>query len=392
MVRRTGVGCVILLRIKNLVLFFVLWFFLLLYSVWAFPPTYSESAHGSSVYGVDRISGISKGNCAHCHEQHKGDSGPYPYLLFDSPTGDKYFCFNCHTNGGVINRSYSYRAGGYIQDTVDDIEEEFNLFSKHNLSDILDFINDKWLFSSQYSSPCVACHDPHYAQRSFPLRLPSKHKSIANSDRLWGDETEERMSSYVGNKVYQAPYRYGSTTSYEPDGSNIDDGSNMADFDTFCLICHVSDMNSYGLTHTPIDWSSAGDKHGLYEANGDASLKPPYDSNATGVYVLSCTDCHEPHGSPNLYLIRVEINGDVLGQTITDFSGKSMGYICRRCHTDDEAISGDPNDENKWHDVHHSKSDSPLYNVGQCGSCHGGDLSCINCHYHGGEYNGEKTF
>ena len=385
--------------------------------LWAFPPKYMESAHGNTSYGVNRVSGVSVGNCRHCHEQHKTDSGPYPYALFDDPVGTDWLCLDCHTEGKVENRSYSYRAGGYVLDSVNDIEEMFNLTSHHKLNDILSFIDDKWGFSDQYSSPCVACHDPHYAQkdrktsssRGWMLRLPSKHGSIAGSDRLWGDESGERLSSYAGSKQYQAPYRYGSTSYYEPDGSTTTDGSNLTDMNTFCLSCHSSDMSSYGLSHTPIDWSeSSGDKHGLYPADGSANLKAPYSDSNTGNYVLACTDCHEPHGSSNIFLIRKEINGSSL--TVTSFTGRNMGVICRKCHIDDQAAGFGDDRANHWRYVHHC-NDAPFW--GKCTDCHSEwssgrgicDASyngtatlkwdCDYCHYHGGEdpiRNAGKTF
>ncbi len=375
---------------------------------WAFPPKYTESAHGNTSYGVNRVTGVSTGNCRHCHEQHKTDSGPYPYALFDDPVGSKYFCLNCHTEGIVANRSYSYRAGGYNLDSVNDVEEMFNLSSHHKLDDVLNFINGKWGFDDQYSSPCVACHDPHYVQRDektsssrgWLLRLPSKHKSIDGSDRLWGDESGERMLDYAGAKTYQAPYRYGSTSSYEPDGSSVTNGSNLVDVNTFCLSCHESDMSSYGLSHTPIDWSAtSGDKHGLYNADNDASLKEPYNNSNTGSYVLACTDCHEPHGSANIFLIRTEVNGAVLGNTISSTSGKELGYLCRRCHTDDADAGYGDSKVNYWRYVHHCNSDKP-YST-SCGLCHNSwpprwaicnpnysatlSKDCIDCHYHGSE-------
>ncbi len=370
--------------------------------LWAFPPKYTESAHGSTVYGVSRVSGVSVGNCRHCHEQHKTDTGPYPYLLFDDPVGTKYFCMNCHTEGGVENRSYSYRAGGYTLDAVNDIEELFSLFSKHDLASVLSFVASQWNYNTQYSSPCVACHDPHYAQRDekvsssrgWMLRLPSKHRSISASDRLWGDELSERMSSYASafGVVYQAPYRYGSSTTYEPDGSTITNGDNLVDVNTFCLECHsLIDV---------IDWSSSGDKHGICGADGDASLKAPYNNANTGMYVLACTDCHEPHGSPNQYLIRPEINGDVLGVVLQDFypgttGSKDMGYICMRCHKDDSDYYGNTSYKNRWEYVHHLNSDRP-YSEFQCVSCHGrpwNTINCGNCHGHGQtDSNGNKTF
>ena len=128
---------------------------------------YLSSAHGNSTYGVDRsdskLDGYSTGNCSHCHEQHGSIGGgepspvggsPSPYTLFSKNHVDQSnnFCLQCHTEllsvqqgGGIINRSYSYRAGSWTSDTVDDIKEAFNdLTSSHSLDDILTFIDGKW--------------------------------------------------------------------------------------------------------------------------------------------------------------------------------------------------------------------------------------------------------
>ena len=67
---------------------------LMLYPEKATSGPYLDSVHGSSSYGVNRTSlsafGYSKGNCAHCHEQHALIGGSEP-----NPTGgpDKYVLF-----------------------------------------------------------------------------------------------------------------------------------------------------------------------------------------------------------------------------------------------------------------------------------------------------------
>ncbi|HIC92592.1 MAG TPA: hypothetical protein EYP21_11185, partial [Syntrophaceae bacterium] len=106
---------------------------------------YLSSAHGNTSYGVDRnatgFPDYAVGNCAHCHEMHASIGGAEP-----APTGgpDKYalfynnyvsqtdgVCFKCHdatttiSATAIVNRSYSYRAGGWTDDTLDDILEAF---------------------------------------------------------------------------------------------------------------------------------------------------------------------------------------------------------------------------------------------------------------------------
>lgn len=69
-----------MLPYQPLVIFFFCLLFL--FSRSACAGDYLNSAHGNSSYGVERIStaslGYSKGNCAHCHEQHASIGGEEP--------------------------------------------------------------------------------------------------------------------------------------------------------------------------------------------------------------------------------------------------------------------------------------------------------------------------
>ena len=338
----------------------------------SYAGTYLYSAHGNSTYGVARTSTThtqyATGHCAHCHEQHAsigGDepspdslAGPDDYLLFsDNHTSQTVnFCFDCHRGptggyqtGGLVNRSYSFRAGGWTGDTLDDILEAFTYgpptsttSSSHKLDDIKTFITGKWGYTAN-SNPCAACHNPHAAQgdpansassakssstRGYPVSLPSDHVDKYVWD-VYGDDTGEKMRDY--SSYYQAPYRSGSTSVYEPDGSTTIDGTNLTDYVTFCTDCHhyspTPDSTRLGNLRD-IDWSATGDYHG--KKDGGGGKEDPYAANRN--YVLACTDCHEPHGSPNYcYLIRKEVNGGT-----TDFSGNTRAAwdsLCDRCHT-----------------------------------------------------------
>ncbi|HDZ88872.1 MAG TPA: hypothetical protein ENH38_09710, partial [Nitrospirae bacterium] len=351
--------------------------------------------------------------------------GPSDYLLFDTnhTSQTDNFCFQCHTGSGsyqygsnIVNRSYSYRAGGWTADTLNDILEAFSFSSpstSHNLDNISTFITGKWNYTAD-SNPCNACHNPHAAQgdplgagnsakssgtRGWPVSRPSQHSTDNNSWGLWGDASGEKMSDYTGS--YQAPYRFGSTSTYEPDGSTTQNGSNLADFNTLCTDCHNSTNTIYSTTLArnlkTIDWDN--EKHG--KGNADVSLcgDDPYPSGTSGLgKVLACTDCHEPHGSPNAFLIREEVNGGLLGATIDSFGSANWQYLCNRCHQDDLEINSGCQDDH-YYITHHSNegcnSDRP-YTPNSCRRCHGGGGGgggnctssrakkiCTDCHYHG---------
>jgi Zn-finger protein len=151
--------------------------------------------------------------------------------------------------------------------------------------------------------------------------------------------------STVGG-TYQAPY-YGDTsgTKYEPSGNaSPSDGSDLPDYVTFCLNCHQYeqfDPDNNNRTVKAIDYSQ--ERHGSYPSNdctsagfGEGSLTAPYIDSPDSNYVLSCLDCHEPHGAKKRqHLIRRMINGqevvldskDQYGNCYDDFA-----VICEKCH------------------------------------------------------------
>lgn len=388
---------------------------LLLFTEKAISGPYLNSAHGKSTYGVDRTSlssfGYSKGNCAHCHEQHASiggtepnpTGGPSKYALFytNHVSQTDNVCFKCHTDlsslqtGGLTNRSYSYRAGGYAADLLNDIREAFSFAlsaTSHNLGNIQTFINGRWGYTND-SNPCAACHNPHMAlgdpanapnsrkttgTRGYsPVSRPSLHSKDNNAWGLWGDAAAERMNSYALSLggIYQAP---NATSGYEPDGSATQDGSNLADFNTFCIDCHNNTNTT--ISSTPLgrfvyafNWGI--EKHGGGAASdygGENDHVLPYQDTLCGQYVLACTDCHEPHGSPNKFLIRKQVNKSMV--TIPSDRG-DWKSLCDRCHT---------SIPNKHHILGFD-----------CLSCHVLEWDptlgawimkyreCIVCHYHG---------
>jgi hypothetical protein len=339
-----------------------------------------------------------RGNCAHCHEQHASIGGvepapaggsPSKFCVFaenfdisasQKPYDQRHnFCFYCHYGAGTYqadsfsNYTYSYTFGGNPDSTPDSIFDAFNdptvCSSYHNLNDVYEFItgqgsHTKATFDNfpQYSNPCSGCHNVHIAKRNREYTGDPSYTAISKPsahDELWGDSTGETLRYHTAK--YQAPYSE-TEAEYEPDGSNSEPGdgwgSNMPDYVTFCTDCHNTSNNIYSTTLgrylTRIDWTASGDKHGggkaidgdtIHERHGDgagAGLKPPYDeaSKIAGYnYVLSCTDCHEPHGAKGKsYLLRRYINGEAVAAETTTCESSTHDddnwkAVCDRCHT-----------------------------------------------------------
>ena len=379
-------------------------------STLAYAGVYADSAHGDRTYGAKHINRPKHAvsNCMHCHSAAASED--------PGQTGN--ICLGCHTDTdsqqkrGIINRSYSFRAGGWTADSLDSIREAFSFTrvssppgSSHGLEDILGFIADKWPDRYRESSnPCCACHHPHAAQgdpfhapgsvkksnkRGWPLTLAGKRKSKIAADILYGDNASspnERMN----NHTYQAPYRYKKTglDQYEPDGTITTDGSNLTDFVAFCTECHtrsddiisgnqniLTDNIGTGAKLVKIDWDIA--LHG--KANGDKNNeKAPYEAKN---YTLSCTDCHEPHGSTNLYLIRQEVNG-AGNVALTENTRAAWDSLCARCHSSKlEGLyeRGYRREDVRGNDTRNKSKLEASY----CPEDDDGSKLCSGCHYHG---------
>lgn len=307
--------------------------------------SYCTSAHGSAEHGVNRVDtgSYAKGHCAHCHEQPVDTTIPHQcgnasvYEIFDA-TQD--FCYNCHKGQGSAqvafdrtNYNLSYWFGGDTvhHTTPNNIYDVFHpaAGSAHNLQDILAFVKVKWPETFQNeTNPCNACHNPHLSQGGYPVVRPTDRNNV------WGDGPGEHMSDYAAahGGVYQSPFRYGSTTTYEPDGSAVSDGSNMPDYVTFCNDCHNPNDTIYSTSLVRnvrrLDWArmnrtnQPGDYHGsvtrcltVEGASPWGSLREPYRTTNAQNFILSCLDCHESHGAINgegttiPYMLRKTVNG-----------------------------------------------------------------------------------
>lgn len=328
------------------------------------PVNYSSSAHGNTDYGVNRLPDppYKRGNCGHCHQQHTANTDGY--LLFDGEVQTPYVatknvCFACHTSVTITNNNYSATFGGGTVDSGG-IKEAFEQSgSTHSLYDIQTHLaNTAGLSVPEKSSPCSGCHNVHIAKRNMHHKGDPNFTAISkpsDHNNLWGDnkplENKETMQSYAlsNGGTYRAPFYVGAdkaltATIHEPDGvllrgvsSDEVKGSTTPDYNTFCLDCH---KNAIAGKTRAIDWNASGDNHGSavagpssmqglrlapYTVNGATTSS--YDNNKN--FVLSCLDCHEPHGSKNADLLRTTVNG-VSGITTSPVT--DVASLCRACH------------------------------------------------------------
>jgi len=371
---------------------------------------YTESAHGDATNGVNRSSlssppfEYSIGNCAHCHEQHASIGGAEPtppteagaeeFLLFytNNPSSqDDNFCFQCHKSGSVIqsvtNYTYSKNFGGGPS-TFTNIYDAFNppsggTPSSHNLSDVLNHAVSRGGGFTTDTNACVVCHDPHIAQRQIPVAssgkggvLTSIRRPVDYQDRpgnLWGDENNVSSGSLneltnEATSLYKAPCYTGGTWPcpdavngpFEPANNNVSDGSNLPNYYNLCMNnCHQdADVTSTerGRNLLAINWGgpATGDHHGGNHSDGFSafgSTVAPYGNPNTN-YALSCTDCHEPHGSQNEWLLRTTVNGT----NVSVVTNNCWLNFCSACHN----ITT----------VHTFPWDNTTCNCYQAGTCH----------------------
>ena len=378
---------------------------------------YTDSAHGNADpppgYGVNRSgTGYDVGACTHCHDTFdESICGVNPLMLFSSPPYTQQntsFCFECHklpsnsVQVGMPNqRSYAYKFGGDTDTCPGHVKQAFNFIrengnsrpdicgsdngSAHHLTSIRDFLQGRWGFSDVLAeiNPCEGCHNPHRAQQHYypvgtqgtsPISLPSTHDGDWG---VYGGDTSERMDSYAGAYTYQAPYYYYNEGGYEPEGNNTYDGSNLPDYVTFCTDCHNSSNTIYsaqrGRNLYTFDWAT--EKHGKGAASDNPNyydLRSPYSESQSGSYVLSCLDCHEPHGSSNSFLTRSMVNG--WWADLTEGQPNDWRDWCRRCHNQ----------------MSHLPTDGPHDTSLGCTTCHNPgplDYTCSSaanrCHTHG---------
>ncbi len=429
-----------------------------------------------TTYTAFENSAHSSKKCTDCHDVH-GASGHFPGMvkvLEDQDMEQQDLCYQCHTDGIVVNNSISIWDPPYCWDTcskrgshtenddqtiltdnnsgkpdwpvnslvdqiiknitdgssgaitantektitvalsggtdndwdlydtyafknilTNDIEQAFISFgdgNKHSLGASYD------IGSNSYTLECVSCHNVHLVTGKYseadedlsPVTRPSTPNNLTGNLTVWGDELGEKIDDYAGSGTYRTPKG-------DPFA-----GDELPDYNTFCRDCHepMPDPTQAG-SHGNLGYSN--DDHGDRAANvpendvcpqwyncgkavnwssdnctaddGGSSdsdcwpvipkgrgeqiwTKSPYnqDERISPVvnFVMSCTDCHEAHGSSIQSMIRTSPNQGT-GTTL-------WNTMCLNCH-------------NFYSEFHQNQ---------------GSSLSCGNASCHGAQFSGNQ--
>jgi len=329
------------------------------------PHFYTTSADYENSAHKDKL-------CTDCHDVH-GAAGNHPAM---TKANQESLCFQCHkdpASGGISNIAIS---GASL---ADDIQQAFSFpdNSRHNLG------ADYTISPNKYKLECVSCHNVHIVtgkyweadQNKTPVTRISTPSNPQGNLELWGDEAGEKMDDYGGT------YR-------TPNGETFT-GAQLPNYTGFCNECHQSmpDPRDEAGAHGQLNFDS--DPHGLNSANqpngygtcpnwfacgkatgwdGDDCIgtesecwpvmtrgkgdqlfsRSPYnheDRIAGANFALSCTNCHEAHGSSTGAMLRTNPNngtGTIIWNTMCNnchyyYSDWHAGMSCgsASCHVSD---------------------------------------------------------
>lgn len=338
---------------------------------------YTNSAHGSSTAGVDRSSlderfnspaaylQYSRGNCAHCHEQHGSiegiSTGGLPALVFNDDTGttspgsassaaSRTLCSDCHDGTPVTPNVVAQLEKTYVHPTY----QEYN---KHTMSK-LEMREDGAPFNptqDRRHAECVDCHEPHTLsywnaaiQNPFsdsthtyrPLAADSADNNLASGvlRGSWGVysagepnwtnanpsggytplvEVETRYNdgtSDVPMREYHLCFKCHSYYALnDPDGITAYTGpSGQAVTDQGMEFNNFNGTGGSRATH-PVKVGSNSQSRG-FGAIPAAWMKSPWNTNP-GTQTMYCSDCHGaddemsggatgPHGSNRRFMLK----------------------------------------------------------------------------------------
>jgi len=355
----------------------------------------THAAFENSAHGSDSKSNL---KCTDCHDPHGAanqDVGTNGEPNQAMTKGYKQaLCYRCHSDSGDLMVVKNNAVSGTAY--ADDIEQAFNLTTHHPLG------TGYAISGKNYTLNCVNCHNVHLVtgkyweadQNKTPVTRVSTPSNPEGNLTIWGDEASEKMDAYAGSAsgVYRTPAV----------SVNTFDGSELPAYPSFCLDCHENPINAIsakdwddnphgkktaGITSlsqgtTPsgggkfyggsshkdcpdwwtcgkaLDWgddscdeaaAAAGGVNECWPVKPKGAGYPNHlkgnfnmeERNAGINFVLSCTDCHDPHGSQKYKLMRKSLNkwpdnpDDVEladDQQTWGFVGSGTQGLCYQCH------------------------------------------------------------
>ncbi|MCL4474649.1 MAG: cytochrome c3 family protein [Nitrospirae bacterium] len=287
-------------------------------------PTVTQMSHpvgvsipGSGAYQTPpNLDLDSSGNvqCQTCHTPHYTDSGGANsgagdgYLLDDTL---KDVCYECHTFSQTVHLSPTTGLlwpGGQYGSTYARVDGSGNLIPLENTS----LGNNLQPVPAAFQGACINCHWPHGVRDDSPAGQFYPNLTV-----------EQSVEQKDANNMAVLD------TSQNPSPPLPSSDSN-----DLCLTCHDTQVYSTteGRNLDAINWTAV--QHGAVAASGTnrGDLEDPYLTYSAGYsrnLVLACTDCHTPHGSGNIFLIRESING----RSVTVTTAGYWYSICDACHT-----------------------------------------------------------
>lgn len=300
------------------------------------------------------------------------------------------------TGGGISYYPNSPTSEAWESSTMPTFEAPGNLADNIRRDDASALDGNRW-------STDLAVAEGSYNYQLYKLRFNEPLSSINRLSVKWvgyGEPTPNHETAvYIWNITTQSWQQLGAGQ-YNTD-TTVKFFRNKEN-SALCNRCHDNTPPSGVLMGTTppanISINAVNGFHGDF-AGTKGHLLEPYIAGSSR---LACDDCHDPHGSTNVYHLRETVNGKT-GITITQADGTGAKPFCQSCHSGD--IMTD------WHksciDCHNDRSyaghgDYPPIleesNLSNCFRCHGhnkqwyGHTSCSSCHGGTPDHNYQKTF
>ncbi|NOZ00931.1 MAG: hypothetical protein GXP54_03465 [Deltaproteobacteria bacterium] len=235
---------------------------------------WKDSSHARTAWsgnGGKPISCLGDGSGTGCHSNAHG-SDNVKLLALGGGVSLQTLCFNCHSEGKVMNDALSNNLpGGYV--SADDIQEAFNKSRKHVLGAAFT------VGGSTYSLQCTSCHNPHVVtgkhwdagQGVSPVTRPNLSADPAVNPRamgtsLWGAAPGQKMNDFAAQGAGTGGWYYSTArgdqiawdqpAAYQPpragNGYSFEMGGDvLPDYTTLCLDCHSHRMSP---ANPPVNW------------------------------------------------------------------------------------------------------------------------------------------